>query len=149
MGKKRITQLLDQLQANHEAELKNAAQIFTVAQVAVNQLNQQAEPTVNSLPATSFQPPTVLDRAVLEQRYGSFNACRKAAKQLGIQFHRTPSWAQLVAAFSYFDVLQKLVQDYTTAFPDANLPIMTMAFKLKDDGVKLKDYPSSDYESAK
>ncbi len=131
MGKKRIAQLLDQLQTNHEADLKNAAQIFTVAQVAVNQLSQQAEMHSNALPAKPFQPPSTLDKAALKQRYGSFNGCRKAAKQLGIQFHGTPSWAQLVAAFSYFDALQSLVHNYTTAFPDANLYKMTMAFKFK------------------
>ncbi|PSB24785.1 hypothetical protein [Stenomitos frigidus] len=131
MGKKRITQLLDQLQTNHQADLVNAAQIFTVAQVAVNQLNQQAETNSNALPATRFQPPPVLDQAALKQRYGSFNGCRKAAKQLGIQFHHNPTWAQLVAAFRYFDALQTLVQDYTTAFPDANLHNVTVAFKLK------------------
>jgi hypothetical protein len=141
MGKKRIAQLLDQLQTNHEAELKNAAQIFTVAQVAVNQLNQQAEPTVKALPATPFQPPTVLDQAVLEQRYGSFNACRKAAKQLGIQFHRTPSWAQLIVAFSYFDTLQRLVHNYTTAFPDTHLHDVTMTFSLRTNGVEDQRIP--------
>ncbi|MBD2075284.1 hypothetical protein H6F86_15555 [Phormidium sp. FACHB-592] len=131
MGKKRINQLLDQLHINHEADLKNAAQIFTVAQVAVNQLHQQAETNSQVLPAVRFQPPVVLDQAGLKQRYGSFNECRKAARQLGIQFHRSPTWAQLVVAFSYFDALQNLVQDYTTAFPNANLHDVTVAFRLK------------------
>lgn len=131
MGKKRINQLLEQLHTNHEADLKNAAQIFTVAQVAVNQLNQQAETNSQVLPAARFQSPIVLDQAALKQRYGSFNECRKAARQLGIQFHRNPTWAQLVAAFSYFDALQSLVHDYTTMFPDANLHNVTMSFRLK------------------
>lgn len=131
MGKKRITQLLDQLHTNHQADLKNAAQIFTVAQVAVNQLSEQAESTSVALPVSRFQPPTAVDQAALKQRYGSFNECRKAARQLGIQFHRNPTWAQLVVAFSYFDALQSLVQDYTTAFPNANLRDVTVAFRLK------------------
>ncbi|MBW4690465.1 MAG: hypothetical protein KME27_01725 [Lyngbya sp. HA4199-MV5] len=131
MGKKRIAQLLDQLQTNHEADLKNAAQIFTVAQVAVNQLNQQVETNSHILPSAPFQAPATLDQATLKQRYGSFNECRKAARQLGIQFHRNPTWAQLVTAFSYFDALQSLVHDYTTTFPDANLHNVTMSFRLK------------------
>ncbi|XGV94560.1 MAG: hypothetical protein ACAF41_17625 [Leptolyngbya sp. BL-A-14] len=136
MGKKRITQLLEQLHTNHEAELKNAAQIFTVAQVAVDQLRQQAEATPRALPSAPFYAPTALDQAALKQRYGSFNECRKAARQLGIQFHRNPTWAQLVAAFSYFDALQSLIHDYTTTFPDANLHNVTMAFSLRTNGVE-------------
>ena len=136
MGKKRITQLLDQLHTNHQAELKNAAQIFTVAQVAVNQLSQQTETTSIVQPDPCFQPPTVVDQVALKQRYGSFNECRKAARQLGIQFHRNPTWAQLVIAFSYFDALQNLFQDYMSAFPDANLRDVTLAFRLKDGAVE-------------
>jgi hypothetical protein len=136
MGKKRINQLLDQLHTNHEADLKNAAQIFTVAQVAVNQLSQQAETAPLALPSLRFQAPTVLDQATLKQRYSSFNGCRKAAQQLGVRFHRTPTWAQLVVAFSYFDALQNLVYDYTNAFPNANLQNITMAFQLKNSGVE-------------
>ncbi|XHX75810.1 MAG: hypothetical protein RBJ76_15300 [Stenomitos frigidus ULC029] len=136
MGKKRINQLLDQLHTNHQAELKNAAQIFTVAQVAVNHLSEQAASISVALPVSRFQPPPAVDQAALKQRYGSFNECRKAARQRGIQFHCNPTWAQLVIAFSYFDALQSLVQDYTTMFPNANLQNITMAFKLKNDGVE-------------
>lgn len=131
MGKKRITQLLDQLQTNHDAELKNAAQIFTVAQVAVNQLSQQAETNSHALSATRFQPPTTLNKTALKQRYGSFNECRKVAKQLGIRLHGHATWSQLIAAFNYFDALQNLVHDYTAAFPNADLHDITVAFKLK------------------
>ncbi|QZZ20495.1 hypothetical protein J5X98_25220 [Leptothermofonsia sichuanensis E412] len=135
MGKKRISQLLDQLQANHQADIENAATIFTVAQVAVNQLEQQvADASPASPPAL---PPALialdkaeLDKAELMRRYGSFNACRKAAGQVGIRFHGTPTWAQLIAAFSYFESLQSLVQDYMLSHPNPHLNNVSMEFKL-------------------
>lgn len=130
MGKKRISQLLDQLQANHEADIENAATIFTVAQVAVNQLEQSVADASPSLTPALPSVPIALDKAELMRRYGSFNACRKAARQVGIRFHGTPTWAQLVAAFSYFESLQNLIQDYMLSHPNPHLNNVSMEFKL-------------------
>jgi hypothetical protein len=33
----------------------------------------------------------IIDKAQLIEQYGSYNACRKAAKERGIKFSRTPS----------------------------------------------------------
>ena len=89
MGKKRVTQLLDQLKENRQQELENAASIFTVAQVAVNELQadvvQEAKAAVPALPSA----PILLDKAELLRRYGSHKGCRKAAKEKGIKFIRT------------------------------------------------------------
>lgn len=126
MGKKRINQLLNQLKENRQAELRNAATIYAVAQVAVNELEAIA-PAVTPEAATAVQwaiapapstptlpsvGPTALTQADLLQRYGSYNGCRSAAKKLGIHFPKSPSWPQLIAAFSYADVFRQLIQAY-------------------------------------
>lgn len=130
MGKKRITQLLDKLQANQQAELKNTAAIFTVAQVAVNELQAQANlsPDLNlpALPAGS----TLIDRAELERRYGSFNGCRQAAKQQGIRFSKTPSWQQMVAAFNYVETFRTLLKTYIEQYPNEHLRGITFELTL-------------------
>ncbi len=116
MGKKRIVQLLEQLQTNHDADLQTSAAIFTTAQVAVNQLKQQAVvPAVDM--ADNLMLPSV-SKESLKQRYGSFNQCRNVAKQKGIRFRKTPSWEQLEVAFAYFDVLEALVQGYVRLNPN-------------------------------
>lgn len=126
MGKKRIAQLLDQLQANHEADIEAAAAIFTTAQVAVNQLKQQAAlPEVEA--AKALMLPSV-SKEYLKERYGSFNQCRNVAKQKGIRFRKTPSWQQLEVAFAYFETLEFLVQDYIRANPNPNLTGLSMKF---------------------
>ncbi|GAB4153852.1 MAG: hypothetical protein Fur0046_33820 [Cyanobacteria bacterium J069] len=122
MGKKRINQLLTQIKENQQAELRNAAAIYTVAQVAVNELEAiatAASPDPNRAiapapiaPALPAALPTAPTQADLQQRYGSYNGCRSAAKHLGIHFPKTPSWSQLVAAFTYVEVFRQLVQDY-------------------------------------
>jgi len=127
MGKKRITQLLDQLQSNHQAELQNAAAIFTVAQVAVNQLEQQSiEEAIAPLP-----PATPIDRHELKRRYGSFNACRAAASKQGIRFKKTPTWEQLATAFAYFEAIQSLVHTYLSQHPSTHLHGLSMEFKVE------------------
>jgi hypothetical protein len=127
MGKKRITQLLEQLQANQQQELQNAAAIFTVAQVAVNQLQEQMQPgseTINALPAPpglNLVAPIQLDKAELKRRYGSYAACRQAAKKQGIVFSKTPTWQQLATAFAYIEAYQKLIHSYMQHYPTNEL----------------------------
>ncbi len=130
MGKKRINQLLEQLQANQEKELHNAAAIFTVAQVAVNELREQipesAETAIADLPAA----PASFTKAELLQRYGSYNHCRKAAQQQGIKFSRTPTWQQLEAGFSYAETCRQLVRSYMDAHPNPDLEGVAIAITL-------------------
>lgn len=135
MGKKRIAQLLDQLQNNQHQELQNAAAIFTVAQAAVNVLREQDSAETPSeiaalLPATSPSAPLSLSKADLLQQYGSHRGCRKAAKEKGIRFRRTPSWDQLIAAFSYVEACRHAVEVYLDAFPNPNLNGITIEVKL-------------------
>jgi hypothetical protein len=124
MGKKRINQLLTHMKENQQAELRNAAAIYTVAQVAVNELaaiapaldtaetKRRAIAPASPAPALPAAVPTLLTQAELLQRYGSYNGCRSAAKKQGIHFSKSPSWPQLIAAFSYADPIRQRVQDY-------------------------------------
>jgi hypothetical protein len=122
MGKKRIHQLLTQMKETQQADLRNAAAIYTVAQVAVNELaaiaSADAPDSVRAIASASPAPalpaamPTLLTQAELLQRYGSYNGCRSAAKKQGIHFSKSPSWPQLIAAFSYADPIRQRVQDY-------------------------------------
>ncbi len=120
MGKQRVTQLLEQLKENQAKDLENAAAIYTVAQIAVDELHQSS-----TLPAqlASATLPVVNDinKNELIKRYGSFNGCRKAAKEAGIQFKKTPSWLQLEAAFRYQEAYEKLVKMYMQAYPNEHL----------------------------
>ena len=131
MGKKRVTQLLDQLKENQQQELHNAASIFTVAQVAVNELkadvSKETKPAVAALPSA----PKLLDKAELLRRYGSYKGCRKAAKEKGIKFRRTPNWNQLISAFSYFEACQQLIQSYVEVHPDPDLKGISIELKLE------------------
>jgi hypothetical protein len=121
MGRKRITKLLEQLEENQQKDLQNAAAIFTVAQVAVNGLKAQA--TESTVPPMLALPPSPagLDKAGLLRRYGSYNNCRKAAKDQGIRFSRSPSWEQLIAAFNYTESLKQLIQAYVAQYPSPEL----------------------------
>lgn len=138
MGKKRIAQLLEQLQDNQQQDLQNAAAIFTVAQVAVNQLQAQIDaspdlqaPTLPARPANlPALPPAPLDQSELKRRYGSHLACRKAAKQLGIKFSKTPSWTNLAAAFTYQANCQQLIQAYLQQHPSPDLQNVAIEIKL-------------------
>jgi hypothetical protein len=129
MGKKRIAQLLEHLEANHQQELQNAAEIFTIAQVAANKLEEvggdSAIPSLQ-LPAA----PILLTKADLEQRYGSYNNCRKAAANLGIKFSGNPGWHRLIAGFSYFEALQGVIQAYLQSHSNGDLKGVTIAFRL-------------------
>ncbi len=131
MGKKRIQQLLENLDTLHQADIHNAAAIYSVAQVAVNQLEAQAAATTPNLagvlPASAAVQWT---RASLEHHYGPFNQCRKAAKARGIRFRKTPSWVQLVAAFNCFETLQALIQQYLANQPQPDLKGVKMEFPL-------------------
>lgn len=139
MGKKRIAQLLEQLQDNQQQDLQNAAAIFTVAQVAVNQLQAQIDaspdpqaPTLPAQPAANLPalPPAPLDQAELKRRYGSHNACRGAAKKLGIKFSKNPSWEQMVAAFNYHEACQQIVRAYLQEHPSNLLRGVAIEIKL-------------------
>jgi hypothetical protein len=117
MGKKRITQLLEGLKENQLRDLHNSAAIYTVAQVAVNELQQNS--LQNDQPALAALPPSleIIDKAQLLEQYGSYNACRKAAKEQGIKFSRTPSWEQLGAALSYAEAFQEIISSYVQIHP--------------------------------
>ncbi|MBW4466234.1 MAG: hypothetical protein KME07_12470 [Pegethrix bostrychoides GSE-TBD4-15B] len=133
MGKQRITQLLEQLQENQQQDLAHAAAIFTVAQVAVNQLETQVlEPPALPLPPSSLAalPAAALDQAELKRRYGSHVACRKAAKMLGIRFSKTPSWQKLAAAFTYQAAAEQLIQAYLQEHPSPDLQHVAIEIKL-------------------
>lgn len=126
MGKQRVAQLLAQLHENQAKDLENAAAIYTVAQVAVDALDQ-GEEEGRSLPAAADLPPTpVITQAKLKEQYGSFNGCRQAAKKLGIRFSKTPSWAKLEAAFSYREICQQLIQTYLEQYPSEHLQGVTL-----------------------
>ncbi len=130
MGKQRAKELLAKLKANQQDELENAAAIFTVAQVAVNELReaeQDAEPQTQPL---SLPPSPTLNKAELQQRFGDYNHCRKAAKAAGIRFSRTPSWKQLVAAFNQAEVLQKVVDQYRETCKMPSLPGVSIQINL-------------------
>lgn len=140
MGKKRITQLLQDLKENQLHELHNSAAIYTIAQVAVNELQQQSlqieEPPLAALPST----PKIIDKAQLLKQYGSYRACRKAAKDRGIKFSRTPSWEQLAAALSYAEAFQQIIKTYVETYPNPKLEGTTFEMKYPgaSDGRELK-----------
>ena len=120
MGKQSIDRLLSKLKGNQEEDVHNAASIFTVAQSAVNQLTQLGQTDDTEPKALSDAPPE-LTKADLIERYGNYNNCRKAAKQLGITFSRSPRWAQLVAAFRYLPACQSCVNAYVQRHPHPDL----------------------------
>lgn len=122
MGRKRIEQLLEQLKENQQAELENAAAIYTVAKVAVNTLKQvveeaeQIEDSIAELPAVSLTI-AAIDKAELLRRYGSHPQCRTAAKKQGIHFNKNPSWEQLIAAFNQVETLRQLLKSHLRSHP--------------------------------
>lgn len=127
MGKKRLDRLLHQLKDQQQQDLQNTASIFTVAQVAVNELERQAEDPRNptgedgaaGLPALPGL--ASIDRATLLQKYGSYNGCRSAAKTEGITFRKTPTWNQLVAGFRYAETIRQITHHYLAAHPHPDL----------------------------
>lgn len=126
MGKRRVTQLLHQLKTNQQQELHNAAAIYTVAQVAVNELQEQSQDSTNA----ALPPAPSLDKAELLRRYSSYNGCRTAAKNKGIKFQQTPSWQQLITAFGYAEACQQLLHIYTEAYPRPELQGVTIELPL-------------------
>jgi hypothetical protein len=138
MGKKRINQLLEQLKENQQQDLQNSAAIFTVAQVAVNQLREQTETVPQAramLPAAESATllpaaPIPIEQAELKRRYGSHTACRQAAKKQGIIFSKTPSWQQLSIAFGYLEACQQMVQSYVQTHPSEHLKGISIQLKL-------------------
>lgn len=131
MGKKRVTQLLEQLKTNQQMELQNAAAIYTVAQVAVNNLQEQILQDIEPKKVAALPPaPAVLDRAELLRQYGSYINCRRAAKKQGIKFSRTPSWKQLATALSYVEPLQQVIKFYVETHPSSDLNGITVELKL-------------------
>lgn len=130
MGKKRINQLLEQLKQNQQQEIQNAAAIYTVAQIAIQELQAQTEAVGSVSTVPSLPPVALLTRADLEARYGSYNECRKAAKQLGIRFQGSPRWSQLVQAFEYHERLQGIVSVYMAEHPAPELTGLRMEIQL-------------------
>ena len=118
MGKQRVEQLLAQLKETEAKDIENAAAIYTVAQVAVNALEQ---PQLPQLEPAGLPVVSIITKSELLDRYGSFNGCRKAAKKLGIKFSKTPSWQKLEAAFSYREACQKLIKNYLETYPSEHL----------------------------
>lgn len=131
MGKKRITQLVEQLKDNQQVELQNAAAIYTVATIAVNELQQESQVTESAVAALPGVPQKKIDKAQLLEQYGSYNACRKAAKKQGIKFSRTPNWKQLTAAFNYAQAFQQIITAYVEAHPDPGLKGTTFELSIK------------------
>jgi hypothetical protein len=129
MGKQRIAELLSQLETNQQKDLKNASAIYAVAQVAVNQLISQPleDQLLIALPPSA--PPN-WDKATLLELYGSYNGCRKAAKEIGIKFGTTPSWQQLAQAFSYAEALKQLTIHYLEIYPAPDLKQVTISLHL-------------------
>lgn len=132
MSKKRVTQLLEQLKANQQIELQNSAAIYTVAQVAVNELREQVSQGIEPMVAALPPAPVLIDKAELLRRYGSYSNCRRAAKKQGIKFNRTPSWKQLAIAFSYIDVFQRFIKSYIESYPSSELDGITVELTLGD-----------------
>jgi hypothetical protein len=132
MGKQRIAELLNQLETNQRDDLKNAAAIYTVAQVAVNQLDSQSSQAPSSVALLPPSAPQNLDRTELLRLYGSYNGCRKAARNAGIKFETTPSWQQLAQAFSYAEALKFLTLQYLEAYPAPDLKQVTIALRLSN-----------------
>ena len=125
MGKKQIERLLEQLKENQQKDVQNAAQIYTVAQVAVTQLAEHStEGSTVAKPALAAAS-SQWSKAQLEKTFGSYNACRSKAKAQGIQFKRTPTWNQLVAAFNYADAFQQLIYQYLDQHPTPHLKHVT------------------------
>ena len=119
MGKQTIDRLLTKLQDSHKEDIRSTAAIFTVAQGAVNQLENRDETAL--LPPEQLPAPQQLTKAELVSRYGSYNACRAAAKKAGITFSRSPRWAQMIAAFSYLEGCQECVNAYLQQHPNPDL----------------------------
>ncbi|NEO34658.1 MAG: hypothetical protein F6K36_30585, partial [Symploca sp. SIO3C6] len=141
MGKKRITQLINRLKDNQEQDIKNAASIFTVAQIAVEELEQQGMDDSGAQKDTPyFSLPLehpLINKTELLRRYGSHLGCRKAAKLQGIKFTRTPSWNKLVAAFQHLESINALVRQYINQqdLPVDNIHITIELSKLVGDNV--------------
>jgi hypothetical protein len=140
MGKKRIAELMQQLEREQQVDIKNAAGIYAVAQVAVHQLSQQSaqEPNSNPVPDHSLAPfrfnPSLelnkgLKKSELLARYGSYQNCRRAAKDLGLHFTKTPSWEQLGQALHHAETLQYLVNQYFESYP-TTLPGVSICLPL-------------------
>lgn len=122
MGKQKIERLLAQLKENQQQDIQSSAAIFTVAQSAVNELaSVQADDAQIDVAALPDIRPSQLTRADLIAQYGNYNACRKAAKNAGISFSRSPRWPQLIAAFNYIEACQACVTDYITRHPNPSL----------------------------
>lgn len=127
MGKQKIERLLAQLKENQQQDIQNSAAIFTVAQSAVSELAQieaysgETASETASETAAPVHKPLQLTKSELVERYGNYNACRRAAKKQGISFTRSPKWSQLVAAFNYVEACQACVNHYIEQHPNAEL----------------------------
>ena len=128
MSKQNVAKLLARLKDNQAKDIENAASIYTVAQVAVNALEQSED--LQPEPIALPEPVRVTKHELLE-RYHSFNGCRSEAKKQGIKFSKTPSWAKLEAAFSHRETVEQLVQSYFANFPDQSLEGISFEISLR------------------
>ncbi len=154
MGKKRIQRLLTQLEDHHQQGSQNSAAIYTVAQVAIDRLEQSLDLLADTTspqaiaagsedfesaaqpiaptglnPVLTLPPSSQIDKVELKRRYGSLAACRKAAKEMGISFAKTPSWDRLVAAWQFQEGLLHLRSQYLQACPMTDLESVTISLK--------------------
>jgi len=139
MGKKRIEKLLETIKDNQKRETINAAGIYTVAQVAINKiveletgldtkLKTELETKLETKKTSSppFRQYTVEE---LKAQYPKLADCRKALKERGLVFSKTPSWAKVAIALSYFEVQQAQFYDYLRHRPSPELTHLTMTFR--------------------
>ncbi|PZD73635.1 hypothetical protein C1752_02055 [Acaryochloris thomasi RCC1774] len=117
MGKKRINALLSKLKNNHQSDVENSAYIYGLAQGAVNRLEEVAEQHVDDTLLFSEQELPPIDKEELKRRYDSYIGCRRAAKELGIHFSKTPSWEKLICAFRYSEALRNICYHYADQNP--------------------------------
>jgi hypothetical protein len=133
MGKQRIQELLGRLEENHRRDIENSASIYTVAQVAVNQLDKATQSIQNYQENVALPPaPPELSKEELQRRYKNYNGCRRAAINLGIRFSKTPSWEKLVCAFSYAEALRQLSHLYVKTYPSPLLKGVKIELDMPD-----------------
>lgn len=129
MGKKRIEALLTNLKETQERDLMNSAQIYTVAQVAVNELaaRDSVERALSSRPTLPEVPHYSI--ADLKAQYPNVSACRKALKEKGLTFSKTPSWAKMAIALHHFEIQQQQLQSYLQHCAGQDLAGTVMTFR--------------------
>lgn len=104
MGKAKLQRLLEQLDAVQAADRENAAAIYTVATIAVQQLEQVAGP-VELSPTLAIAEQSGGDLAQFKQQFESYQDCRRQLKAQGLSFGKTPTWQQLYDGWQYLNLV--------------------------------------------